>query len=198
MKNHAMAIFLATWLLFWAAHTGFAPVVQPAYEEPDYQFEQITAQETYSNGGTARYSCQLLLLSIPNLERLSPEDAMAAERNMENFNSRMHSLMEAYTDRAVQLMEELTDSRGGPYYDETSTSCTLTGQIISVQLDYSSYTGGAHPNRYTEGFLFDLRAGQFTDPAQIADDPASFLKGTAELLLEKAEAACIRKKPQSC
>lgn len=188
MKNHAIAIFLAAWLLFLAAHTGFAPAVQPAYEEPDYQFEELAARETYSGGGaSARWSCQLLLLTVPNLERLSPEDRLTAERNMENFNGRMRGLMDACKDRGARLKDELPGG-GGFCYDETAAGCTLTGQIISVRLDNSGYTGGAHPNRYTEGLLFDLQAGQFADPAQIADDPASFLKGAAELLLEKAEA----------
>lgn len=189
MRTHTMAIFLAAWLLFWAAHTGLAPAARQEYEEPDYQFEEMIAREAYPDDGeTIRYSCRVMLLSVANLELLSPEDALAAERNMENFNGRMRSLLEVYTGRAAQLMEELSDSRGGPYYDETSASCTLTGQVISVRLDSGSYTGGVHPNRYAEGLLFDLQAGQFTDPVQLADDPASFLSGTAELLLEKAEA----------
>lgn len=188
MRTHTMAIFLAAWLLFWAAQAGIVPAAQD-YEEPDYQFEELTAGEAFPDGGgTASYSCRVMLLSVANPERLSPEDGSAAERNMENFNGRMRSLLEVYTGRAAQLMEELSDSRGGPYYDETSASCTVTGQIVSVRLDNGSYTGGAHPNRYTEGLLFDLGAGQFTDPVQLADDPASFLSGTAELLLEKAEA----------
>ena len=187
MRTHTMAIFLAAWLLFWAAHNGLAPGTQQEYEEPDYQFEEMTVQEAFG-GETASYSCQIMLLTVVNLELLSPEDTAAAERNMENFNGRMHSLQEVYTGRAAQLMEELSDSLGGPYYDETSASCTLTGQIISVRLDNGSYTGGAHPNRYTESLLFDLQAGRFTDPIQLADDPASYLSGTAELLLEKAEA----------
>lgn len=187
MKNHTMAIFLAAWLLFWAAHTGFGPAARTEYEEPDYQFEEMRGTDPDDSEG-ARSSCRLPLLSVSNLDRLSPADAAAAERNLENFNSRMCSLLEGYMDRGAQLLEEFPDSPGGSYYDETAASCTLTGQIISVRLDNSSYTGGAHPNRYTEGLLFDLEAGQFTDPVQLADNPEAFLTGTAELLLEKAEA----------
>lgn len=187
MRTHTMAIFLAAWLLIWAAQNGLVPAEQSEYEEPDYRFEEMAVEYSYDSG-TAGYSCRLLLLCVENLERLSPEDALAAERNMENFNGRMRGMMDVYTGRAVQLMDELADSPGGPYYDETSASCTITGQIVSVRLDNGSFTGGAHPNRYTESVLFDLRAGQFTDPVQLADDPASFLSGTAELLLEKAEA----------
>lgn len=187
MKNHTIAIFLAAYLLFLAAHSGLGPSSRTDYEEPDYQFEEMT--ETVPGGSeSVRCSCQLMRLSVSNLERLSPEDTIAAERNLENFNSRMNSLLESCMGRADQFMEEFADSRGGPYYDETSASCTLTGQIISVRLDNSSYTGGAHPNRYTESLLFDLDAGQFTDPVELTDNPATFLEGTAELLLEKAEA----------
>ena len=190
MKTHTMAIFLAAYLLFLAAHAGFGGAVSPSYEQPDYQFEPLAAQEAYPGNGetAARYSCQLLLLSVPNLERLSPEDAASAARNLENFNSRMRGLMDSYTSRSAQIMDDLSSSPGGPYYDEMAAVCTRTGQIVSIRLDNSSYTGGAHPNRYTDSLLFDLETGQFTDPAQIADDPASFLEGTAALLLEKAEA----------
>lgn len=193
MRMNAMAILLAAWVLFLAAQNGLAPEGRAEYEEPDYQFEELIAQESFPEGGrTASYSCRILLLSVPNLERLSAGDAAKAERNLENFNTRMQSLLAVYTGRAAQLMEELSDSRGGPYYDETWTSCTLTGQIVSVRLDNGSYTGGAHPNRYTESVLFDLEAGQFTDPIQLADDPAAFLQGTAALLLEKAAAHPVR------
>lgn len=187
MKTHTMAIFLAAWLLFWAAHTGITPGVRPDYEEPDYRFEEMAVEYSYDSGA-ASYSCRLLLLTVENPEELSPADALASERNIQNFNNRVRGMMEVYTGRAAQLMDELSDSGGGPYYDETSASCTITGQIVSVRLDNGSFTGGAHPNRYTESVLFDLGAGQFTDPVQLADDPASFLAGTAELLLEKAEA----------
>ena len=75
-----------------------------------------------------------------------------------------------------------------PYYDETCAGFYQAGQVISVRLDNSSYTGGAPPNSYTASQNFDLGTGQFIDPAQAADDPESFRAGAAELLLEKAEA----------
>lgn len=162
------------------------------YEEPVYQFEQTAAQEEYPDGDgsvAARYSCRLFMLSVSNLDAISPEDVEAAQQNVENFNSKMHHLM-VNAVGAGQTMDELSegvDSAAETYYDETEAGCFLTGQVVNVRLDNTSYTGGAHPNRYVVSYLFDLEAGQFIDPLQVADDPESFLAGAAALLLEKAE-----------
>ena len=73
------------------------------------------------------------------------------------------------------------------YADEASASGVRQGQIYSIRINSYSYSGGAHPNSYTDSYLFDLKLGQFIDPAQVADDPVAFQKGAAELLLEKAQ-----------
>lgn len=198
MKNWVITL-LAGYVLLLAACaglTGSGPAPKKAagaeYEEPVYQFEETIAQEEYPAGDhsvAARYSCQLLMLTVPNLEKLAPEDAEAAERNMENFNSRMHSLM-VNAVGAGQAMAELAegvDSAVDAYYAETAASYVRTGRIVSVRVDNGSYTGGAHPNRYADSYLFDLEAGQFIDPLQLADDPEAFHTGAAALLLEKAE-----------
>lgn len=196
-----MIALLAACIVLLAACAGLAAAdpmseaeAQAAaeYEEPVYQFEQTMAQEEYPAGDGlvgARYSCQLLMLSVPNLDALSPEDGEAAARCMENFNNKMHSLMISAVG-AGQTMDELSegiDSAAETYYDETEAGYFLTGQIVSVRVDNVSYTGGAHPNRYAVSYLFDLEAGQFIDPLQVADDPESFLTGAAALLQEKAE-----------
>lgn len=162
------------------------------YEEPVYVFEQTEAGEEYpadSGSVAARYSCRLLMLSVSNPDALSPEDGEAAARCAENFNSKMHSLMIDAVG-AGQTMRELAeevDSAAEAYYDETEAGYVQIGQIVSVRVDNGSYTGGAHPNRYAVSYLFDLEAGQFIDPLQLADDPEALRTGAAALLLEKAE-----------
>lgn len=196
MKNWMIAL-LAGCMLLLAAHAGLTGSASTskrdtAYEEPVYVFEQTEAQEEYPAGDGevgARYSCQLLMLTVSNQDRLSPEDAGAAARCAENFNSRMHSLMIDAVGAGQTLKElaEGVDSAAETYYDETEASCVQTGQIVSVRVDNTSYTGGAHPNRYAVSYLFDLEAGQFIDPLQLADDPEALRTGAAALLLEKAE-----------
>ena len=166
-----------------------------AYEEPAYQLEAVTEEgkTVVGSADAAHYLYQLLSLSVPNLEALSPGDAEAARRNVENFNSRMDALMKDALARGREMGEDAAElyEAGGladPYYDETCTGFYQAGQVISVRLDNSNYTGGAHPNSYTASQNFDLGTGQFIDPAQAADDPESFRAGAAELLLEKAEA----------
>lgn len=199
---------LAAFLFLLAACTNLAASSPPQLrgaapaavrQEPVYQFDAMSQEgvSAVESGEAARYSYQLLRLSVPNLEALSPADAEAAKRNMENFNSRMDDLMEdalsagrAMSQAAQEIGEagELIE----PYYDETTASFFLAGQLVSIRLDNSSYTGGAHPNSYTASQLFDLGTGQFIDPTQIAEDPESFRAGAAEALLEQAEALDIR------
>lgn len=172
-----------------------SPMRAVSYEEPAYQLNMATQSELFAaEDGTLLldYSYQLLNLAVPNLDALSPEEKGVAERNVENFNSQMAQRMAA----AKELNQEtVVDAQraydqgnsGGEYTDDTTASGVILGQIISVRLDNYNYYGGAHPNRYTLGFTFDLSAGRFIDPAQLADDPETFRTGAAELLVEKAD-----------
>lgn len=172
------------------------------YETPDYQFEPSLAAEKHFYAGDdaelelARYDYTLDTLRVSNLEELSPEDEEAAERNVEAFNARMSTLLDEFVDRGSSMgsdamtlyAQESIDFSAGGFYDETSSSCCRTGDVISVRLESGSYTGGAHGNYYTSSYLFDLRTGQFLDAAHLAEDPEAFRIGAAELLKEKADA----------
>src|SRR5699024_2514605 len=98
-------------------------------------------------------------------------------------------------DRSVEIGRQMganaqtvPGSAGLPYYDVTVSESVLCGQIVSVRMDNTCYSGGAHPNSYTNSYLFDLATGQFIDPIQVADDPETFRAGAAEKLVEQAEA----------
>lgn len=199
MKNNAFPIFLAAWLILLAAR-GFTPAPAPVQTaetaEAVYTLEALSEEETFlSEGGRklADYSYQLLVLSVANLEELSPEEAEAAQRNVETFHAKMSALMEELTAYGAVMGDDAAQmERDGytieAYYDRAAASGTMAGDLVSVRVDQCSYTGGAHPNRYTSSYLFDLRIGQFIDPTQLADDPAAFQCGAAELLREKADA----------
>jgi len=205
MKNHTIAIFLAAYLLFLAAHAGGigAPpaeaslTLEPEGAGPVYQLEPASvSQSVSSEDKRARElaSCeyQLLTLSVANLEALPPSEAEAAERIAEVFNDRMTGMMdELQADGRTVSRDAMSAYKSGflleAYYDEVSASGTVLGEVVSVRIDRSSYTGGAHPNSYASACLFDLTAGQFIlDPSQLADDPAAFQAGAAEKLVEKA------------
>lgn len=206
-------ILLAACLLFLTAcantekNNMIPPVLEqdlpPAveYEKPDYQFEPsfFVEKHFYANDDTgmelASYNYALQALSVANLEKLSPEDAEAAERNMEAFNARMSALLDEFVERgsamgsdAVTLYDQESVGFTASYYDESASSCYLAGDVVSVRLENSSYTGGAHGNYYTSGYLFDLRTGQFIDATQLAEDPEAFRTAAAERLVEKADA----------
>ena len=174
-----------------------SPALGTPAPQPLYQWETMTAQNQFAaEDGTELmyYSYQLLTLSVANLEELRSGEAAEAERNVENFNSKMTALLEesmevgqVMLEDAAQLYKE-SGTAGLPFYDETSASCCRTGDLLSVRVSGGSYAGGAHPSRCDSGYLFDLRSGQFIDPTQIADKPEEFRTGAAALLLEKAEA----------
>lgn len=206
--RHFAAAFLALCFCLLAACAGMeggrpAVPVQPETPppetppvEPEYQLDAATAENTFTaEDGTevAHYAYTLLTLAVVNGEELSQEIAEAAERNVDLFNETMAALMEKSAETGRIMGEDalsgytVWDRNSIYYYDETSARGELLGEIISVRLDNQCFTGGAHPNRYVSGFLFDLRAGQFINPIQIADTPEAFRTGAAAVLLEKLE-----------
>ncbi len=203
MKKYWAVLFLAG-LCLLAACADLTPAAPPPAPPPEsgpaatavYQFDTLSAQEQFTaEDGTelAYYSYQLLTMSVENMDELAPGEAEAAARNLEGFNGRMESLMEESVARGRALGEDaqelhLLGSAALDYYEETSASCYQAGRLVSVRLDTAGFSGGAHANSYTSSVLFDLGAGQFIDPTQIAEDPEAFRTGAAELLLEQAEA----------
>lgn len=173
-------------------------VMKEQYDEPEYEIIPFTSGNLVrSEDGTetilANYNYQTLLLALHNQDEVSSEDAEAAQRNIETFNSKMRSIHEDLAKQGADIAADALNAykEFGPfsaeYEDSADMEAVFCGDIISVCLHRSSYTGGAHPNRYTASYLFDLASGQFIDPTQIADDPEAFRAGAAELLLEKAE-----------
>lgn len=197
-KKLAAALLAACLTLLTAcAGTGDArgsALAAEVYQLPVYSFDTMTAEERFTaEDGTelAYYSYQLQSMAVENLKKLSPEDREAAERNAENFNEKMNDLLDKSVEIGRQMganAQTVPGSAGLPYYDVTVSESVLCGQIVSVRMDNTSYSGGAHPNSYTNSYLFDLATGQFIDPIQVADDPETFRAGAADLLVEAAEA----------
>lgn len=197
-KTSAAALLAACLTLLTAcAGTGDArgsALAAEVYQLPVYSFDTMTAEERFTaEDGTelAYYSYQLQSMAVENLKKLSPEDREAAERNAENFNEKMNDLLDKSVEIGRQMganAQTVPGSAGLPYYDVTVSESVLCGQIVSVRMDNTSYSGGAHPNSYTNSYLFDLATGQFIDPIQVADDPETFRAGAADLLVEAAEA----------
>lgn len=61
-----------------------------------------------------------------------------------------------------------------PYELELDCSLYQTEELISVQAEYYSYTGGAHPNTVLLAWNYDLTTGQFLTPEQLAADGQAF------------------------
>ena len=206
MKNNTIVIVLAAYLLFIAAQVrwtgampaGAAPAAEPAVEEPVYQLEEASSSRTVRSGDKrdrelAEYTYQILTLSAVDVDGLSAPEAETVRRNVETFNDRMYGLLEEFEDQGREMAviarsAYAEGSLSAPYYDTVAASGVITGEVVSIRIDRSGYTGGAHPNSYVSGYLFDLETGQFIPSAsQLADDPAAFHTGISALLIEEAE-----------
>lgn len=173
------------------------PQAEEIYEEPVYEIVPFTTgNQLRSEDGKllAVYNYQTVLLVLGNADAVSAADAETAERNMESFNSRMRTAVDEMVEQGQAMAADAAEVYKeygfltAEYEDDAETSAVFCGEILSVCLRRSSYTGGAHPNSYVSGYLFDLASGQFIlDPSQLADDPAAFQAGAAELLIEKAD-----------
>lgn len=173
------------------------PLEAKVFVKPEYEIlpftsgSQIRAEDETV---VAHCSYQVILLGLQNEEDVSPEAAEAAARNVAVFNEKMRTVHTELAEQgtvfgedAVAAYEEF-GSLAAEYEDDADIGADFCGDIVSAVLRRSSYTGGAHPNRYAASYLFDLTAGQFIDPTQVADDPEAFRTGASELLLEKAAA----------
>ena len=199
-----MIVLIVVTCLYLAAACGEIGKVSPLHQanagrrdgrEPAYQLDETSSGERFAlEDGTllAYYSCQTLRLSVSHPEEMSDEDRRQAERNAESFNQMMEQLMEQAAEGGEKLGESARAAydqgfRGTAFTDVTTASGTICGLIVSVRVDNSGYSGGAHGNGYTDGYLFALSVGRFIEPIQIADDPEGFRLGAAELLIKKAE-----------
>lgn len=77
-----------------------------------------------------------------------------------------------------------------PYALELKCSVYQTEQMVSIQAEYYSYTGGAHPNTVLLAWNFDLTNGQFFSPEILAEDGQAFSEAVqAELMRQSREKA---------
>lgn len=202
MKMHWI-VLTALCALFLAGMAMSAP--QPGAEPaPAFDVAPVaySSRQFRSEDGkrlVAEYHYQTAVLTVENADSLTSAAREAAEQTAETFYNALckavYELWEQGESMGVEAVEIDRDTGGlsQPYYDTVTVDASVSGEIVSVCLYRESYTGGAHPNRYTSGYLFDLSAGQFIDPAQLAEDPEAFRTGAAALLLEKAESHSGRK-----
>ena len=71
------------------------------------------------------------------------------------------------------------------YTDNLSCTVYQTETLVSVSGNYSTYTGGAHPNRILMSWNFDLDAGEFFEP-EILDEGGDFREYVHLALVKQA------------
>ncbi len=163
---------------------------------PCYTYEDkvVSCQFTDEESGVlyAMYRYSVPMMRVENVDDLTEEALVIAQRNVESFNAQMQKLLDdavVFGEETAAAVAEGDFVQIGTTYatDEKELVVTQTGQILTIRADGYYYSGGAHPMVYTSSYLFDLVLGQFIDPTQIADDPEQFRTQTAELLVAQAE-----------
>ena len=71
------------------------------------------------------------------------------------------------------------------YTDNLSCTVYQTERLVSVSGNYSTYTGGAHPNSILMSWNFDLDAGEFFEP-EILDEGGDFREYVHLALVKQA------------
>lgn len=203
MKKGAAILLASCLVALWGCSGGAVNYAlgdqtqaqETIWEEPVYQLESTVEREEYTaEDGTPILSTsyELLQLAVTNEAAISPAARTVVQQVTESFNDQMTSRMDMARELHRGTMQDAQMAydvgwAGSEYVDETSAYAQIVGQVISVRLDNYSYYGGAHPNQYAVGLLFDLDTGRTVDPTQLADDPESFRTGVAELLVIKAD-----------
>ncbi|MUU12879.1 MAG: DUF4163 domain-containing protein [Oscillibacter sp.] len=74
-----------------------------------------------------------------------------------------------------------------PYTLELDCSVYQTEQMVCIQAEYYSYTGGAHPNTVLLAWNFDLMTGQFFAPEILAADGQIFLDAVRDEIIRQID-----------
>ena len=200
-----MSTMIALFLVFAAlvgcvGETGVNVENAPPPAALTFRVETEVYEETVRDGDGAELAVcayelpelTVLLEDGTPLETAATEEQARALAAAGTFNARFAQWKSNPTTLAESAKEDRafrneSGLEAVAYSDDLSCAVYQTESLISVSGVYSTYTGGAHPNRYVVSYLFDLEAGQFIDPLQLADDPETLRTGAAARLLEKAE-----------
>lgn len=72
------------------------------------------------------------------------------------FEAALDSMGTRFIDDFVQLKRENPDNTMGQDIQVTSNVLANTGKLLTVRIDFNTYTGGAHPNSTSTLMSFDL------------------------------------------
>lgn len=182
--------------------TGAATFTQAASEPLTYTVVLKTLEDSAAaaDGTTLAvrsYELPEMTVTLPDgtvlTEAASPAETAALER-AEAFNSRFRDWAGAdgFDEVTAWAEEELafrTESGGNwtPYTLELDCSVYQTEQMVCIQAEYYSYTGGAHPNTVLLAWNFDLMTGQFFAPEILAADGQIFLDAVRDEIIRQID-----------
>lgn len=140
-------------------------------------------------GGEKSYTSVEYGYSLP---QLVPSDS-AAESLAEAarvFNDKVEEFYQLKLGEAAQAArndEAIGLEPHEPYSDEIGYQLFYTDSLISVQVDFGYYFGGAHPNHASQSWLFDVKNAKFITPLDLAGDPQAMSAAVAEEILRQID-----------
>ena len=159
----------------------------------------------YTNDNTLLAECAYELFKIQPVcadgsaytaEGANPRPLQSAEA----FNDAMETYSKACMEQFEQLVElanedyisgETAFEFGGEfhYYQNIQGSASWLGNLLSVTITDSAFTGGAHGNYGFSSWNFDLAAGVFITPDLLVEDMGAFIPAVADEIVRQAGSA---------
>lgn len=185
----------------YAGNDQYPPVNTPLPDAPEDQVQNLNWSllireeewNVYADDGRllvqAGYA-RPQLVEDGDGEIMTTNDAVAGaiNRYFEDWMTRQLEFLDDVTEMAREhygLSGE--DERWGTedysYTDFVTTDYWRGGQLLCIQMEYSTYSGGAHPNSWREAVSFDLMTGRTVTMPDLTDDLTGLTEAVTEKLL---------------
>ena len=132
--------------------------------------------------------------SLPRFTVTQEEEEETLKEAAEVFNQRVDEFFQealSNLEPTISYDQDENIAPHEPYTDQISYQAYCTEGLVSLQLDFSYYLGGAHGNQASQEWLFDVTKAQFIQPLDLAEDPEALSQAVAQELLQQIQEAGI-------
>ncbi|MBN2502780.1 MAG: DUF3298 and DUF4163 domain-containing protein [Anaerolineales bacterium] len=159
--------------------TTIPPTIAPSPTPMTWEGLQLELNEKTIDSGIEGVT---ITMQVPHLIGI-------ADPRVEMFNSAAESIVDAQVQEFLDLAAELIEGTPDfPWYLSNGVRVSyLDGGLVSLMLDFDSYTGGAHPYPYSEAVNYDLNTSHLLTLDELFTPGADYLNpvaGEAQTQLE--------------
>lgn len=123
-------------------------------------------------------------------ETMTTNDAVAGAINhyFEDWMTKQLEFLDDVTEMAQEHYglsgeDDRWDTEDYSYTDIVKTDYWKGGRLLCIRMEYSTYSGGAHPNSWREAVSFDLMTGRTVTVPDLTDDLDALTEAVTEKLL---------------